>query len=126
MKFERHAKLLFSLSLICIIAVGTSCESDGAATEPKEKEESPSEKTTVNEENLPSEGWSDTDKAKAKTDLEAIRFEIESVMGDQTDAYIDCYLSQLEAAFPNLQAAEENQEIAEKISRDCAANILLE
>ncbi len=68
--------------------------------------------------------WSKEDKKKAKDALVEVRKEIETVLGDDTDAYIDCYLKRVENTYPNFAAADADEAGVTELATKCINEIL--
>ena len=74
--------------------------------------------------NLNQSGWSHEERLQAIQEMEDVRPDLEAVMGDKTDAYTECYLSSLEAEFPNLVSIAENPDKVVEISTSCAQSVM--
>lgn len=106
----------FGLSLTLIFAI-SSCSNNSEI-----KEVEIPEKKEIDKQNQ--SGWRHEDRLKAIQEMEAIRADLEAVMGDKTDAYIECYLSSLEAEFPDLESINNDPDKVVEISTRCAESVI--
>lgn len=67
--------------------------------------------------------WSKKDKRKANKVVKAIDKELD-VLGDQKQAYIDCYLEKVENNYESFQAADSDYKGCEMLAMECAKGIL--
>lgn len=110
----------YSLVLPFFIFIGlTGCSNDSEKTDP-----TPPNKAIDKESNSNKEGWSKKDRLSAIKEIEQVREELELKLGDKTDAFIECYLSKIEEAYPNLAALENDNRKAAKISKECAEDLM--
>lgn len=117
------SRLFFGIFLFSTVVLLPSC---GEKTSSEELKDKVTSEKTPKEEPKPVEGWSDEDRQNIREELEAIRSDLESFMGEHTDEYINCYIDNLESAFSNPELIESKPELAQKISKECAISILSE
>lgn len=108
--------------LLTLLVIGlslTNCLDDSKQNDLKK----PSN-TSQSHKNSNSEGWSHQDRLKAIEQIEQVRDELEAQLGDQTDAFIACYLGKIEDAYPNLKALDSDNTKATQISKECAESLV--
>lgn len=110
--------LRIRILIACIAFLGTSLVSNCLAQTPNE----PSKIQSRSENNAQSKKghWSDEDKERLAIEIEDARPEVEEVLGDQTDAYIACYLKTLEDNYENFEAANSDAEGCTYYAEQCA------
>lgn len=67
--------------------------------------------------------WNDEDKDAARKEMVDIKDEIREAVGDNTDAYINCYLEKLEANYENLDASHNDIPGCSKLGQACMSEL---
>ena len=63
--------------------------------------------------------WTQENKDKADTEVATMRSQVETMMGDKTDAYLDCYLEKVEANYANFDEANGDMDGCTKLATEC-------
>lgn len=69
-------------------------------------------------------GWSDEDIEKAESEIEKVRESLEPMLGENTDAYIDCYLEKIMENYDNFDDANADFEGCESLAKECMEDLL--
>lgn len=67
--------------------------------------------------------WNDEDKNKAQTEVDKVRGDIEGMLGDKTQAYLDCYLEKIEDNYDNFDAANADEPGCTELAQQCMTEI---
>jgi len=105
--------LVFTLALVSTMTL-TSCGDSADSTEQAEKDTPKSEKGK----------WLDSEKAKAQTEVNKVREQVEGLLGENTDAYIECYLEKVEQAYPDFDSANSDQPGCTKLAQECMEGLM--
>lgn len=68
--------------------------------------------------------WSKSDTKKARKELSKVEAEVRTSLGDQTDAYFDCYLEKIINTYKNYEQANEDYQGCEKLALECVESIV--
>jgi len=69
--------------------------------------------------------WSDSEKEQVRKELTAERGALDSTLGKaETDLWIECTMTKIEAAYENYAAASSDEKGVEKIGETCAIEVL--
>lgn len=104
--------LVFTLALVSTMSL-TSCGDSAEATDATE--EAAAKDTPKSEKGK----WLDSDKELAQKEIANVRSQVEEYLGDNTDAYIDCYLEKIEQAYPDFGTANRDQPGCTKLAQEC-------
>lgn len=106
--------LVFTLALVSTMTL-TSCGSE-AADAAKTEEEGP--KSVKGK-------WLDAEKEQAQAEVDKVRGQVEELLGENTDAYIECYLEKVEDAYPDFQTANSDQPGCTKLAQECMEGLMI-
>lgn len=67
--------------------------------------------------------WTDEEKAKADAEIAKVRSSIETSLGDNTDAYIECYLEKIQATYDNFDAANSDVDGCTELAEQCISEL---
>lgn len=67
--------------------------------------------------------WNEEDKNKAQTEVDKVRGDIEGMLGDKTDAYLDCYLEKIEENYNNFDEANADEPGCTELAQGCMEEI---
>ena len=65
--------------------------------------------------------WNQTDIQRANAEVNAMRSEVHEMMGEDTDAYLACYLTKIEAHYKNFDKANADLKGCTKLATDCVS-----
>lgn len=67
--------------------------------------------------------WSDADKATMDSEIKKIDSDLDN-LGDNKQAFIDCYTEKVEANYESFTAADSDVKGCEKLAMDCATEFM--
>lgn len=68
--------------------------------------------------------WNEEDKTKAQEAVDKVKADLEVVLGDDAEKYIDCYLEKVENEYDNFDSADTDKEGCEKLAKECMEEIM--
>mgnify|MGYP000409681323 CR=1 FL=1 len=68
--------------------------------------------------------WTQEEKDIAAKEINSERASIESMLGESTDAYLDCYLDKVMNSYDNFASADSDLPGCEKLAQECATEIM--
>lgn len=68
--------------------------------------------------------WSEDDKAKAQEAVEEVKADLEVMLGEKAEDYINCYLEKVENEYDNFEAADSDREGCEKLAKECMEDLM--
>ena len=68
--------------------------------------------------------WNDENKNKAQKEVERVRGDIEGLLGENTDAYLDCYLEKIEDNYNNFDEANDDGPGCTAFAQECMSEML--
>ncbi len=98
----------------------TSCGGSSEAADALEKLKADLEAEPTSEKG----NWTDAEKELAMKEVAGVRDQIEGLLGENTDAYIDCYLEKVENAYPNFATANSDQPGCTTLAQECMEDLI--
>ena len=67
--------------------------------------------------------WSEDDIEKAKKEINSMRDQMEAILGDKTDDYLECYLDAVELNYPDFATANGDLDGCTVLATECMENL---
>lgn len=117
-------RTFLTFGMMAVLAFGmtftiTSCGNSDAAKELAEKLDKLEEESKYGKGN-----WSEEDKTKANDAVDKVKADLEVILGDQAQGYIDCYLEKVENEYDSFASADSDKEGCEQLAKECMQDLM--
>ena len=68
--------------------------------------------------------WNQADKDLANDAVEEVRADMEAILGDKTDDFVNCYLEKVEDNYDNFTEADSDLSGCENLAKECATEMM--
>lgn len=114
LKFGVAAMLVFGASTVMVSCSSNAEEAAEALEQLEEEMEAKSEKGN----------WIDEDIEKFRGETDKVRDNLEAMLGDNTDAFVDCYLEKAIANYDGFDSANSDQAGMQQLATECMQDMM--